>query len=161
MRKYGGACGFLNTGMLEALSKVKAPDDLNNPSQNLYPFCSKVEEYFKLDKKIVYKKIINGEFLISPLEITKTKQGTSCWQQGFKLVLEKQKEEDNRGEYNNTGYIIHHAADSSGYYCGWLYRKRTVGVRTNDLNNHLNRCSPGCFRESKYSLVKFRANKVS
>ena len=78
MRKYGAACGFLKKPAVEALSKVKAPEEIKAPSQNMYPFCDNVEDYFKLDKKVVYKKIINGEFLISPPEITKTKQGTSC-----------------------------------------------------------------------------------
>ena len=78
MRKYGAASEFLKTAMVEALGKVEAPDEVKEPSSNPYPFCANVEEYFKLDKKIVYNKIINGEFFISPPEISKTKQGTAC-----------------------------------------------------------------------------------
>ena len=77
-------------------------------------------------------------------------------------MLEKQKEEDNRGDYNYTGYIIHHAKDSSGDYCGWLYRNRTVGVRTNELNKHLKRCSPSYLHGSAVESdeVKSKQSKL-
>ena len=77
-------------------------------------------------------------------------------------MLEKKPEDDDTENYHYTGYIIHHEKDRNGKYCGWLYRKQTVGVRTSDLNNHLKRCSPGCLRGSAVvsEEVKSKQTKI-
>ena len=76
--RNGAASDFLKTGLVEALRKVKAPDEIKEPSGYPYPFCANVGDYFKLDKKVVYQKLIDGDFSVAPSEITKTKQGTPC-----------------------------------------------------------------------------------
>ena len=165
MVKSGTASELLKADQVEILRKIRAPDETKHPANESYQFCSKVEEYFKLDKKNVYKKIIDGNFVISPPEVTKTKQGTPCWQHGFQLVLEEQKEEGNAstGEYKYTGYLLHHAENDKHEYCGWLYRKRSSGARTNDLTKHLKRCCPGIFDRSvsKSQEIKSKQTKLN
>ena len=94
------------------------PDELKNPSNDAYQLSSKVTDYFKLDNKTVYKKIIDGSFVISPHKITKTKHGTLCWQNRFQLVLEKKTVVETSGGYNDTGYLIYHKVDHHGGYYG-------------------------------------------
>ena len=150
----GAASSFLKADVVKALQKIKVPEEIKNPSNDAYQLSSKAVEYFKLDKKIIYKKIMDGSFVLSPPEVTKTKQGTSCWQNGFQLVLEKQDAENNRPGYKYTGYLIHQKVDQNGTYCGWLYRKQSAGVRTSDLNDHLKRCSCGFLKvKSKQSKI--------
>ena len=133
--KTGAASNFLKPDVVKALRGIKVPQEIENPSNNAYPLSLKIKEYFKLEKTKVYDEIVDGTFVICPPEITKTKQGTSssCWQNGFQLVMEKKNEEENSLGYHYTGYLIHHKEDKNGEYCGWLYRKQTVGVRTSDL----------------------------
>ena len=78
VHKIGKASEFLQANVVETLRKIKVPEEIKDPSNEAYQFCAKAEEYFKLHKKIVYDKIVDGSFIISPPEITKTKQGTSC-----------------------------------------------------------------------------------
>ena len=53
--------------------------------------------------------------------------------------------------------------DKNGEYCGWLYRKQTVGVRTSDLIKHLQRCPCGFLDDvvSGSGKVKQKQSKVN
>ena len=47
-------------------------EDLTSPSQCAYPISNNVDQYGKLEPKAVYRKILDGEFLIAHPEMTKT-----------------------------------------------------------------------------------------
>ena len=119
MVQRGYASVFTRAETVKILRRLEVPDALKNPSSEAYPMSSKADEYFKLSKKAIYKKLINGDFVCSPPEITKTRQGTSCWQHGFQLVLEQEdRKEGDDATYLYTGYLIHQAEDKKEVYCG-------------------------------------------
>ena len=93
------ASSFLKTDAINSLRNITVPDKLKNPSNEAFQISSKAKEHFKLEKETVYRKIIDGSFVLPQPEITKTKQGTSCWQNGFLLVLE----ENNGVEASGSG----------------------------------------------------------
>ena len=100
----------------EQLNKLKALE-IKVPSPRTYPFSSNVEVHMKYDEKTVYRKLIDGEWFIASPEASKMK-GTKvaqCWKNSVCLIVEEKED-----IFQYTGWLIHHATDANGTYCGWL-----------------------------------------
>ena len=116
MGKKKVASSYIFGDEYKSLSKTPIIEDLKSPSQCAYPLSNRAEEYGKLIPKLVYRKILDGEFLISHPEKTKTSRAivSRCWGNGMKLLLER----NEVGKFFLTGWIIHQAHSCHGVYCG-------------------------------------------
>ena len=124
---------LLQTEQLNKLKALEIPENLKVPSPQTSPFSSNVEVHMKYNEKTVYKKLIDGEWFIATPEAAKMKGNrvAECWKNSVRLIVEKK--EDN---FEFTGWLIHHATDDNGTYCGWLSKQKGPKIRTSDLGNH-------------------------
>ena len=121
------AKNFLST---EQLNKLKALES-KVPSPRTYPFSSKVDVHIKYDEKTIYKKLIDGQWLIASPEASKMK-GTrvaQCWKNSVCLIVKKKED-----FLEFTGWLIHHATDANGTYCGCL-AKASTSERVSETEN--------------------------
>jgi hypothetical protein len=129
MGKCAGAVQILKRDELQQLKNIQVPDALKGVSPPISPDAT---THKMLSKKQVYHKLIDGTFLLGE----PSKQESSCWKNGFKLVLEKRDDE----LFYRTGFIIHHAVNSN-IYCGWCAFAGFKGTRTADAKKH---CEKNC-----------------
>lgn len=116
----------------EGLSKIEVPDFLKKPRKKRFPWPVKYENL--LSDEVVYEKLKNGEFFLSPPEATKMRGiVASMWLRGFLLILEKGSD----GKLVFTGHVIHHVTSEDGTYCGKIYHQRKSPFRTSDTEKHL------------------------
>ena len=79
------------------------------------------------------ENLIDGQWLIASPEESKM-NGTrvaQCWKNSVYLIVEKKED-----FFEFTGWLIHHATDGNGTYCGWLSKQKGPKIRTSDLGNH-------------------------
>ena len=77
------------TEQLNKLKDLEIPENLKTPSPRTYLFSSKVDVHIKYDEKIVYKKLIDGQWFITSPEASKMK-GTKvaqCWKNSVYLIV--------------------------------------------------------------------------
>ena len=91
MVKKKVASTYLHGKVYEELFNTQIIEELSAPSECAYSKSDKIEDHSTMPVRDVYHKILQGEFLISHPEKTKTSRATvsKCWQRGMKLLLER------------------------------------------------------------------------
>ena len=140
MGKKHAASSSIHGNRYKELSMMPIIDELKISSQVAYPPSVAITDYADLTRKVVYEKILSGDFLIAHPEKTKTTRAkvSMCWANDLKLLLDR----DEEGKFYCTGWYIHHARDHHGGYCGWLLHC-PAKARTSDFNYHVSRCDCG------------------
>ena len=123
------------------LIDVKIPEELKKRRKPIVA-SDDIKTELKRGEREVLQKVINGEWFLANPETSKLNRDkvAKCWKHGFKLVVEKNSDED----YKYVGWLVHHARFNDGTYCGFLKRApMNPGIRVSDAAKHFNTCKAG------------------